>query len=69
MEQSRNAYIVLVEKPEGKRSLERLQCRWEENIKVDLLEVGCDAGERRDFAADRVQWQTYVRAVMNLRVL
>ena len=42
MKQSRNAYRVLVGKPEGKRLLERPRCRWEDNIKMDLREVGCD---------------------------
>ena len=44
MEQSRNAYRVLVGKPEGKRPLERPRRRWEDNIKMYLREVGCDAG-------------------------
>ena len=45
MEQSRNAYRVLEEKPEGKRPLERPRRRWEDNIKMDLREMGCDSGE------------------------
>ena len=44
MEQSRNAYRVLVGKPEGKRPLGRLRRSWEENIKMDMREVGCDPG-------------------------
>ena len=44
-------------------------CRWEDNIKMDLREVGCDAGDWIDIAEDRDQWRAYVRAVMNLRVL
>ena len=64
MEQSRNAYRVLVGKPEGKRPLGRQ----EDNIKMDLTEVGCDPGECIDLAEDRDQWRAYVRAVMNLRV-
>ena len=67
MEQSRNAYRVLVGKPEGQRPLGRLRCRWE-NIKMDLKEVGCNPGDWIDLAEDRDQWQTYVRAVMNLWV-
>ena len=46
MEQSRNVYRVLVGKPEGKRPLGRPRHRWEDNIKMDLREVGCD---RRDW--------------------
>ena len=68
MEQSRNAYRVLVGKPEGKRPVGRPRHRWEDNIKMDLREVGCDPGEWIDFAKDRDQWQAYVRVVMNLRV-
>ena len=45
MEESRNAYRVLVGKPEGKRPLGKARCRWEDNIKMDLREVGCDPGE------------------------
>ena len=68
MEQSRSAYRVLVGKPEGKRPLGRPRRRWEDNIKMNLREVGYDPGERIDFAEDRDQWRAYVRAVMNLRV-
>ena len=68
MEQSRNAYRVLVGKPEGKRPLGRPRRRWEDNIKMDLREVGCDSGEWIAFVEDRNQWRAYVRAVMNLRV-
>ena len=42
MEQFRNAYRVFVGKPESKRPLGRPRCRWEDNIKMDLREVGCD---------------------------
>ena len=45
MEQSRNAYTVLVGKPEGKRPLGRPRRRWDDNIKMDLREVGCDPGD------------------------
>ena len=66
MEQSRNAYRV--GKPEGKRRLGRPRHRWEDNIKMDLREVGCDPGEWIDLAEDRDPWRAYVMAVMNLRV-
>ena len=65
MEQSRNAYRVLVGKPEGKRPLGKPRRRWEDNIRMDLREVGCDPGEWIDLAEDRDQWRAYVRAVMN----
>ena len=68
MEQSRNTYRVLVGKPVGKRPLGRPRRRWEDNIKMDLREVGCDPGEWIDLAEDKHQWRAYVRAVMNLRV-
>ena len=68
MEQSRNAYSILVGKPEGKRSLGRQRRRWEDNIRMDLREVGCNPGEWIDLAEDRDQWRAYVRAVMNLWV-
>ena len=68
MEQFRNAYGVLVGKPESKKPLGRPRCRWEDNIKMDLREVGCDPRNWIAFAEDRDQWRAYVRAVMNLRV-
>ena len=55
-------------KPEGKRPLGRPRLRWEDNIKMDLREVGCDPGEWIDLPEDRDQWRAYVRVVMNLRV-
>jgi hypothetical protein len=42
MEENRNAYRILVGKPEGKRPLGRRRCRWAGNIKMDLREIGCD---------------------------
>ena len=66
MEESRNAYRVLVGKPESKRPLGRH--RWEDNIKMDLRELVCDTGDWIYLAQYRVQWRTYVRAEMNLRV-
>ena len=68
MEQSRNAYKVLVGKPEGKRHLWRPRYRWEYNIKMDLRELGCDPRDWIDLAEDRDQWRAYIRAAMNLRV-
>ena len=55
-------------KPEGKRPLGRPRRRWDDNIKMDLREVGCDPGEWIDLAEDRDQWWGYVRAGMNLWV-
>ncbi|KAJ4444244.1 hypothetical protein ANN_06035 [Periplaneta americana] len=67
--ESRNAYRVLVGRPEGKRPLGRPRRRWEDNIKMDLREVGYDGRDWINLAQDRDQWRAYVRAAMNLRVL
>ena len=55
-------------KPEGKRPLGWPKRRWEDNIKMDLREVGYNAGDWIDLAEDREQWWSCIRAVMNLRV-
>ena len=68
MEQFRNAYRVLVGKPESKRPLGRPRRRWEDISKMDLKEVGCDPRDWIALVEDREQWRAYVRAVMNLRV-
>ena len=68
MEISRIAYRSLVGKPEGKRRLGRPRSRWEDNIKMDLREVGCDAGHWTDLAQDKFKLRAYLRMVMNLRV-
>ena len=68
MEQSRNTYRVLVGKPGGKRPLGRPRRRWEDHIKMDLREVGCDPEDWIALAEDRDQWWAYVRVVMNLWV-
>ena len=62
------AYSFLVVKPEGKRSLERPRCRWEDYIKMDLQEVGCGDADWIKLAQDRDWWRTLVNAVMNLRI-
>jgi len=59
---------VLVRKPEGKRQLGRPRCKWEDNIKLDLLEVGCLRMEWIDLAQDKDRWRALVNAVMNLWV-
>jgi hypothetical protein len=60
--------MVLVGKPEGKRPLRRSRRRWEDNIKMDLKEVGCVSIDWIELAQDRDGWQALVTAVMNLRV-
>ena len=68
MEQSRNAYRILVGKPEGKITLGTPRRSWEDNIKIDLREVCCDPGDWIALTEDGDQWRAYVRAAMNLRV-
>ena len=68
MGEERGVYRVLVGKPEGKRPLGRRRCRWVDNIKMDLQEVGCGYVDWIGLAQDRDRWRTLVRAVMNLRV-
>ncbi|KAJ4440105.1 hypothetical protein ANN_08238 [Periplaneta americana] len=67
MGKSRNAYSVLVGRPEGKRPLGRPRRSWEDNIKMDLREVGYDGRDWINLAQDRDRWRAYVRAAMNLR--
>ncbi|KAJ4440235.1 hypothetical protein ANN_08374 [Periplaneta americana] len=67
MGESRNAYRVLVGRPEGKRPLGRPRRRWEDNIKMDLREVGYDDRDWINLAQNRDRWWAYVRAAMNLR--
>ncbi|KAJ4442251.1 hypothetical protein ANN_12117 [Periplaneta americana] len=62
MGESRNAYRVLVGRPEGKRPLGRPRRRWEDNIKMDLREVGYDDRDWINLAQDRDRWRAYVRA-------
>ncbi|KAJ4443767.1 hypothetical protein ANN_05545 [Periplaneta americana] len=69
MGESRNAHRVLVGRPEGKRPLGRPRRRWEDNIKMDLREVGYDGIDWINLAQDRDQWRAYVRAAMNLRIM
>jgi hypothetical protein len=65
---SRGVYRVLVGKLEGKRPLGRPRPRWEENIKMDLQEIGCGGMDWIELAQDRDRWRVLVKAVMNLRV-
>jgi hypothetical protein len=68
MGEGRVAYRGLVGKPEGRRPLGRPRRRWEDNIKVDLQEVGWGGIDWIDMAQDRDRWRAVVSAVMNLRV-
>jgi hypothetical protein len=69
MGEKRGICRVLVGKPEGKRPLGRPRHRWEDNIKINLQEVRCEGMDWIYLAQDRDGWQTFVNAVMNLRVL
>ena len=64
----RDVYRILVGKPEGKGPLGRPRCRWENNINMDLQEVGCGGMDWIHLAQDRDSWRALVNAVMNLRV-
>jgi hypothetical protein len=68
MGEKRNAFRILVRKPEGKRPLGRQRRRWVDNIKIDLREIGWDGMDWIDVAEDRDQWRALVNTVMNLRV-
>ena len=64
----RDVYRVLVGKLEGKRPLGRPRRRWEDNVKVDRQEVGCEGMDWIELAHDSDRWRALVNAVMNLRV-
>jgi hypothetical protein len=68
MGERRGVYRVLVGKPEGKRPLGRSRQRWEDNIKMDLQEVGCGGVDWIDLDKVSDKWQALVSVVMNLRV-
>jgi hypothetical protein len=66
MGERRGIYRGLVGKPEGNRPLGRPRSRWEDNIKADLQEVGCEGKDWIELAQDRDRWRALVNAVMNL---
>ena len=68
MGEGRGVHRVLVGKPEGKRPLGRPRRKWEDNIKMDLQEVGCGGMDWIELAQDRDRWRALVSTVMNIRV-
>jgi hypothetical protein len=68
MGKGRGVYRVLVGRPEGKKPLGRPRRRWEDNIKMDLKEIGIYGANWIRLARDRVQWRTFVNTVMSIRV-
>jgi hypothetical protein len=69
MRETRNAYRILVGKPERKRPLGRPRRRRVDNVKIDRREIEWDGIEWIDLAKDRDKWWALVNTVMNLRVL
>jgi hypothetical protein len=68
MGEGRGVYRVLVGKPDGRRPFGRPRRRWEDNIKIDLREIGIDGANWIRLAQDRVKWRAFVSTVMNLRI-
>jgi hypothetical protein len=69
MGEERNVYKVLMGKPEGRRPLGRPRRRWEDRIRMDLMEIGLGSVHWIQLAQDRDRWRAVVNTVMNLRVL
>jgi hypothetical protein len=66
--EKRNSYRLLVRKSEGKRPVRRPRCRWMDNIRMDLVEVGWGDVDWIGLAQDRNRWRALVNSVLNLRV-
>jgi hypothetical protein len=69
MGEDRKLYKILVGKPEGRRRLARRRRRWEDEIRMDLKEIGLGGVDLIRLGHDRKRWLDVVSAVMNLRVL
>ena len=68
MEEGRSAFQILAGKPIGRRPLGKPRRRWEDNIRIDLEDIGINAGNWVDSAQDRNYWRALVNAAFNLRV-
>jgi hypothetical protein len=64
----KNAYNILVGKPDGKKPLRRPRHGWEDTIRMDIREIGWQVVDWIHVAQDRDQWRAVVNTVMNLRV-
>ena len=68
MEEGRSAFQILTGKPTGYRLLGRPRCRWEDNIRVDLKEIGINTRNWVDSAQDRDYWRDLMNAALNFWV-
>ena len=68
MEESRNAFKILTGNPTGKSPLGRSRRRWEDNIRMDLKEIGINTRNWVDFIQDRDYWRALVDAALDLRI-
>ena len=68
MEKGGSAFKILTAKPTGKRPLGRPRRRWQDNIRMDLVEIGINAGNWVDSAQNRNYWRALGNAAFNLRV-
>jgi hypothetical protein len=66
--EKKNTYRLMVGKPEGKKPLGRPRCRWVDNIRMDLAEVGLGDVDWIGLAQDRKRWRAFVNSVLNLRI-
>jgi hypothetical protein len=64
----RNSYNILAGKPKRKRPVGRPKCRWEDNIRMDITETGCEGVDWMHLAQDRNQWQVLVNTVINIEI-
>jgi hypothetical protein len=68
MKDGKSTFKILRDKPTGRKPLGRPRRRWEQNIRMDLKEIGINTRNWVDWAQDRDYWRTLVNAALNLRV-